>query len=312
MEAAAGDGGQLVPEVIPEAVLIIGAFFLFACALILRGLLAGYNYSFGSMFAWLAEHLKVRIPTPPFGHVTVNFGSPFGVINDVITSSLQAGIKDCEKYLAYTWHAAEKLLRYTAEAIDYLARETEQTFSWLAHVKLPRWAKVILAGALPVGLLTKLIAEAVSKIHPTVTKIVRVIEHTVTHTVPRVVVKTVAVAVPGIHAIPGIRRDIVGLTKRNLRLSRRLSRVEGLFAAGVMAAVLANVLGVATRCIRRGNVAKAARSICGLDSNLFESLLGDLIAITSVLSVVEFATELRAIEDEAIGIMGKLVREWPS
>lgn len=300
-----------MPEVIPEAVLIVGAFFLFVCALILRGLLASYNYSLGSAFSWLATHLRVRIPLPFHKGVTVNFGSPFGVLNDVIVQTMQAGIRDTEKYLAYTWHAAEKLLRYTTEAIDYLARETAQTFEWLANVKLPKWAKVLLAGAFPVGLLTRLIAQAVQHLRPTVIKTVKVIEHAIPGRIVQVFKFAGAAVLPGVLGLPKIRGDITNLWKWRTKAEKRLHKVEGLFAAGVFAAVLANALGVATRCIRRGNLGKTARSVCGMDGNLLDSLLTDALAIVGVLSVVEFANELRAVEDEALSIMGKLVREFP-
>ena len=300
-----------MPVVIPEAVLIIGAFFLLACALILRGMLAGYSYSFGSMFAWLAKHLVVRIPLPFGKSVTVNFGSPFGVINDVIVETMQVGIRHTEKYLALTWHAAEKLLRYTVEAIDHLARETAETFDWLAHVKLPRIVKLLAAPLLLPLLLPKIAAYIAAHVKSGTVRIVHTIEHTVTHTTATVVRRTVhagAAFPPWVIRLPGRVR---GLEHDATKLGRRVKRVEGLFAAGVMAAVLANVLGVATRCIRRGNINRAAKAVCGMDSGLLETLLADGLAIVGAISVVEFAEALLTIEDEAVAILSAGIREFP-
>lgn len=122
-------------------------------------------------------------------------------------------------------------------------------------------------------------------------------------------VAAAAIAVP----IPG------GLAWRNpidaLRRAhnKRLKRLEALVAVGGIAAILSQVLGVSRGCLRgSGNIGKAARRICGLDSSLFNSLMLDLVAVLSVVSVVEFAKDLRAIEDEAISVFGAMIREWPS
>jgi hypothetical protein len=48
-----------------------------------------------------------------------------------------------------------------------------------------------------------------------------------------------------------------------------------------------------------------------MDASLLESLLGDALLIVGTLSVVTFAKEMLAIEDEAVAIMRKLVKEIP-
>ena len=300
-----------MPEAIPALVYVIGLFFAIVGYVTARGLLATWTHSLGYMFEWLAKELRFHV-TILFKTVVIDLGGPFRAVDGWVRTALQNWCTGAEIEMGYFLHGLEELARYMAEAIDILARETAQTFDGLVNVHLPKWARNAIAVAFPLGYLAKLIADQVRKAIPQVRREVHTITHTIDHTVTRVIVKTGAVALPGALGLPKIRRDIGSLWKWRTHAEARLRKVEGLFAAGVMAAVLANALGIATRCVRRGNVAKAARSICGLDSSLFESLLGDLIAITSVLSVVEFATELRAVEDEAIAIMGKLVREWPS
>ena len=300
-----------MPEVIPDLVLIIGLFFAVVGYLTARGLLATWTHSLGYVFAWLASQLpdiNTHIPGVP----RINLKAPFQAIDNWVITALQTWADGAEIQMGYCLHGLEKVARYTAEALDFLARETDHTFDALVRVHLPKWAKAILAGALPIALLTKLIADQVRKALPTVRREI----HTVTHTLEHVTVQTVKTVVrtsvafpPWVIRLPGRVR---GLEHDASQLGKRLRKVEGLFAAGVMAAVVANVLGVATRCLRSGNIGRSARQVCGADSSLIDSLLGDLLAITSVLSVVEFANELRAIEGEAIGIMGALVREWPS
>lgn len=114
-----------------------------------------------------------------------------------------------------------------------------------------------------------------------------------THAIPR------ALPIPTVPAIPNLRKRIARLEKR----------IGVPVALGVVAVALAR-LGV--NWIRCRKVGRVGRQLCGMDDGLLDSLLTDALAIFSVLSVVEFARELRTIEDEAIGIMGKLVREWPA
>ena len=278
-----------MPVVIPDAVLLIGAFFLLATALILRGMLAGYSYSFGSMFAWLAAHLRVRLPKPWGGHFTVNIGAPFGVIDDVIVKTLQKGIADTEKYLAYTWHAAEKLLRYMTQAIDSLAKETAATFEWLVHVRLRAILAAMNPALLVPILLSKLLPALLQHVRSGTVRIVHTIEHTVTHTVTRVV-RSVPAVVPGVRGLPGLRKEVYGLTKRWSRINARLRKVEALFGVAAMAAAMANVLGLPNwRCLTRGNVGKTARRLCGMPSHWLDDVLGllaDFFILENICTVL--------------------------
>jgi len=109
------------------------------------------------------------------------------------------------------------------------------------------------------------------------------------------------------HTLPiPFGKTIAGIRAR----LRRLEKASP-YALGVAAVVYA--LGrLRLGFIRCGNFRKAGRRICGMDTRLLDSLLLDTVAIFSVLSVVEFTKELRAIEDEAVTLMGRLVKEFPS
>ncbi len=93
----------------------------------------------------------------------------------------------------------------------------------------------------------------------------------------------------------------------------KITRLEGLLGIAGAAALVARALGgVSAKCVRNGNIGRVARRLCGLDTSLIDTLLLDMAAILSVVSVVEFANELRAIEDEALKVAGTLIKEWPS
>ncbi len=154
-------------------------------------------------------------------------------------------------------------------------------------VKLPRLSKALAAA---------LVSAAVAKwIHPYLSMLrwLRSHFHALTKAINH------ALPLPTVPSIPN-------LWKRVRALEKKLAVPVGL---GIVAAALAR-LGLGW--IRCNKVRKAGRSICGIDDSLLDELLLGTTAIFGVLSVVEFAKGLQAIEGEAVDLMGKLVREWPA
>lgn len=96
-------------------------------------------------------------------------------------------------------------------------------------------------------------------------------------------------------------------------IRKRLRRLEALTAGGLaVAAIVGAITRLGLNWIRCHKVGRVGRQLCGMDDRFLDTLLLDTLAVLSVFSVVEFATELRAVEDEALKIMGGLVREWPT
>ena len=117
--------------------------------------------------------------------------------------------------------------------------------------------------------------------------------HAITHAIPG------AITLPKLPSI----RDVL----------RRLRKLEKGATRAAFAAALAVALGrLGLGWIRCNNVKKAGKSVCGIDMGLLDELLLGTTAIFGAISVVEFAEGLRAIEGEAVSVMGKLVREWPA
>ena len=109
------------------------------------------------------------------------------------------------------------------------------------------------------------------------------------------------------HTLPiPFGRTIAGIRARLRRLERSLPAVVG------VAAVVAAIGRLGLGFLRCGNVKKMGKRVCGMDTRLLDSWLLDTLAIFSVLSVVEFTRELRSVEDEAVKLMGRLVKEFPS
>ena len=190
---------------------------------------------------------------------------------------------------------------------------------WLIWHEIPRMVK-----ALP---------NAVSRVvHQTVTRVVRV-ERTIVK-LPKLT-KAQAKALIGaavatyiapylamlrwlrshFHALTAVLPHTVPVPfgKTIAAIRARLRRLEKGAAVGAGVAAVVIALGrLKLGFIRCGNFRKFGKRACGMDTNLLDSLLLDTLAIFSIVSVVEFATELRAIEDEALSIAGRLVKEWPT
>jgi hypothetical protein len=198
--------------------------------------------------------------------------------------------------------------------------------SWLVHRYIPQAIRAHTGGTVKVvhGVVKVVKTIEAKVVH--VTKIVRVgAKAVVIQTVPRTVREatdqiqwlrrhwkalTAAVAGAGAIALPwgGAGR----IERRVGSLAKRLGKLEkvaaGLGAAGLVLAALRRLKLGWLRC---SNVGKVGRRLCGLDSSLIDLLLLDTVAIFSILSVREFAVLLASVEDEAVGIMGRLIREFP-
>lgn len=268
------------------------------------GMLFAWNYTLGYLLNVLADALDFSVL-----HVHVDLGGPVRALDNSVKHALSAGVSTFDHAMGLFFHWAGVMLAWMVNFAAASAQDTLRFAEWLTNAHLPKWLRAAIYATFPPALIARLVRAAIDAHLPHVGRVV------ITKVYEKVVTKTVAaahaLAHPGTIALPGIRKEIAGLTKRNLRISKRLHRVEGLFAAGVMAAVLANALGVATKCLRSGNIAKTARRICGLDPSLLESLLLDTLAIVGVVSVVQFAEALQEVEQEAIGILGATVKEWP-
>lgn len=119
-----------------------------------------------------------------------------------------------------------------------------------------------------------------------------------------------AAAVAGGIAEPWIWTPRLRRTER--KLTGQITKLWPLLGVAGAVGLLARAFRLSKTCVADGNLGRAARQWCASDSSLIESLLGDLIAIASVISVVEFAKELQAIEGDAVKILAAGIREFPS
>jgi hypothetical protein len=319
---------------IPEGaggISLVGALALgilaFLAWCVCAGILWGWKNTLGALIDALTSLLTIRA----FG-VHINFGWPLDKLNNYVQHALSVGVKDTEKAMGLFFHAAGIILGWMVNYMVATARTMEHMLGWLIHVYIPGRASWAASLLYPPALIAKIVRSIIAKELPHVGKVVKAVAHDATTVIYRPVkafgarltkaekrlaaLAAAIAALGGAIHLPGptlsLPKTWRGLTRRLSRAEKRIKRVEGLFAAGVLAVVMANVLGVTAKCLRSGNVGKVARRICGLDVRTLENLLLGTVAIVGTLSVVEFAEAMLAVEDEAIAVAGKLIDEWPS
>lgn len=272
----------------PEVVLGVMMLAALCSYLAMRGALTGWQHTFGMILVGrdgnggLAGLL--RYSTSVFHrHIGFDFGGPIRAANTAIVNTLEARVADAEEAMAWTWHKMGQVWQATAEAVNWLSHETAATAEWLAKSRLPKWSKYAVIPLLLPLLIPKVIRAILPHLHAGAIHTIQTVTHTITRVVVHTAVKAAAIAVPGVIGIPKIWHEIHGLTKRNLRLAKRLHRLEALIGAAAFAGLMANALGLSVRCLRPGgNVYRSLRHICGLPKWMLDfALLGTMEAFVA-------------------------------
>jgi hypothetical protein len=291
------------------------------------GLLWAWRHTIGAALRASAGALDFKV----LGR-SIPLGAPLRELDDVVTSNLGAYANATHRAVGYFWNQAAQLQTWVGDEIAGVAEDTYGWARWLQHVHLPKWAKYAALAGLPVALITKLVADAVRKALPHTTKVathaassaVTVINNTIVKPTTTKVVHltkivygagaTAALAAAGAVTIPWAHVHVFprlhDLDLARIRHNKRLKRLEKIFAAAGAAAIMANALGLPNwRCITRGNLGRASRAICGLESGLFAALLAGLVIFETPISIDELAHEYLEVFDDVLGFVTGAVSE---
>lgn len=228
-----------------------------------------------------------------------------------LNNVMSAAALRLEGAISQTWHVLAYLVDQTGKAI-WEATEVGARALWTVEVRYP----------------LDVISALAHKAHGTISK---------TTKVTTTVVKRVTV-VQGVTAkqLVAVRRDLAALKHRVAALSvagagaialpwprlgtlerkaaaqaKRLTKVEKRFGAlafaGLVAAALAKLGAGWIRC---SNVRKTGKRVCGMDTDLLETLLGSTLLLTSAISLEQLARELQEPAELVTDAMHKLVREF--
>lgn len=286
-----------------------------------RGSLYAWKYTIGWLLEGLADHLHIHV-----SFVHWDIGGALRDLDHAVLGRLGAWAATCEHKAGYFFHLSAYVLEWGLYETAKLAQETWHFGEWLVTQYIPRHAKDAALLAFPPAYLAKLLYDRLRKEYPNIRKLVRaaVAAGVGAFALPRL--RTLereleqlrewlwkhkrtagalgalggAIAFPWTELLPRLRHVERGIS----RDERRLRRLEALFGAVGMAAVMANALGLSSwRCITRGNLGRVSRLICGLPSDLLAGLLAGLLIVETPLSLEQLAREVLAVEEE----LGNLV-----
>jgi len=285
-------------EVPVLAYLVVGLLALLGWA-VCRGLRGVWINTLGLMLLALADVLKYDR-----AFIHIDFGGPIRALNTTVLNAITSTGQKFEHSAGYFFHGAAIIQGWAARELVGLARDVLAWGTWLQHSHLPKWVKALIYAAIPPLLILRLVKAAIAANLPHLGRVVVTkVTHSVTHTVTRIMHATTgAVAIPGWvirlpHRVGRLERDLTNVWKR-------LRKLELLLGATGAAVLVARALGVGSaRCIRSGNIGRAARRWCGLDSAIVTALLAGLVVLEGQISLEEFARELLEIETE----LGNLV-----
>jgi hypothetical protein len=297
--------GEVAAPAAPGVAWGIAALFSLLACLTCLGLQHAWHGTIGKGLLWLADVLdRAKVSIPHIGSFHL-FGP--------VSAALRATSKNVSHWLAVaalnSQHAWNYTANQTAATFRHVAREVEalsRALYGVAHYA--KWA----VPQYTIGRIVRLVEafiehELVRLAHrlghriQIIHKTVQVIAHKTT-----VVYKTAAHA--GTVAVEW-RGFSIRQWRRTLRRVGRLEKRFGTVAfAGLVAAALTRLGLKWLRCSKNKDLAK---TVCGMDANLLESLLLDTTAILGAISVVEMARDLQAIEGEAVTLMRGFVRELP-
>jgi hypothetical protein len=298
-------------ELAPMLVLI--ATFLL-CFLTMQG----YRFSLRPLLegvAWIVQHFAVHIP----GIGAIGPGPwlarQIKALDRIIMTALAYGIDRSEDAIVGLWNGSAALSEWIAREIAGVAHDAAGAVERLGSAGLRRLSKG----------LRRLIDIAVAQ---TYRRLLKIVGH-LTHGLGKRIIAAVGAIVGLQHLLKAWR----GYTAKQLRLAlRRLARLGWLAGVGSLAALghlifkklglrwlighktlaalgLAIIAKLGLGWLRCNNVNNLGKRACGLDTDLFDLLLLDTVAILGGISVVEFARELQSLEGEAIGIMRAGIRE---
>lgn len=287
----------------PEIALELPALLSFAAAFVLIGLRYGYSYSLGALLRTLALALNVSVlSTHPFGFLAGALLRLDNEINHALGAGIIALQQDAAQWFAWGAQAQQAI----GDAIQDVAESTYHALQRHAKVLVPLSITALIAPLWDAVRRLQARADAHVKTLPaTITRVVKVTKSypvTVQRVtgLPQLVKAAVAsalAATAGAIALPrfrGIEADIAALKARLARSSGVLSAAS---AVGVVAYALSKLGLSEQRC---SNNKRHAKSVCGMNTSLLESLLTDTLLIASTLSLVEFARELVPITEAAV------------
>ena len=298
-----------MPEALAWLADLIAALFGLLAFIICLGMLKGYQFSFGYLLGWLANHLKFHIPLPFGAGFTLDIGYPFAYIDRLIVEQLQAGVSFGEWTLHHALAGWEFLQRWNARLIEDLGRAIWHGLVWTWDVNFPNWHKATIGQLTPRIRRAQHKADQASSSADTAAKVAHGIAVRLPHDLAAQRAAIERTTIAHVFDTPQWR----GVSHRQARLNARLNRlaheVAGVGTAAFAATMLANLWGNSRSCNKSdGPIGRIARALCGLGTQALEDLLGllaDVLILENICTVITVLEDgLKFVQPELTAFIG--------
>jgi hypothetical protein len=297
----------------PEAGLSVGLVLLAAACVFLLALNKVYKFTLGALLSTMADMVDSLPHVTILGHHVPPWNALANGITQLDNYVLEAigvGIQETEKGLHALVGAMTWLLQETADQVAGLAEDTYRGFNNVKRYLIPSLLGAALSPIVKeiahLGARTKtIILHPTTIVHKTVAVIqpgLKALEGKVSALEAKVaavgaaaptIIHEVAppVALPKPAAIPGdIYRGLDSLWKESKRVAKVLT------PAGIVGLVAGSVLArMGLSWLKCGNVGKVGKRVCGLNTQILDSLLAGLIAVFGTIGIVVFAEDIQKV-----------------
>ena len=216
-----------------------------------------------------------------------------------------------EAGISQTWHVLAYLIEQTGQAI-FDATQVAAKALWLVEVKYPLAALSWLAhrGVKAAGVGAK-VTTTVVKRTTVVQGVTRAQLARFGRRVARIEARMAAIPLLGAGAIALPFPRIGSLERRAKAQGKRLANVERKLGALTFTALVAAALTkLGAGWLRCTNVRKTGKRVCGMDTDLLETMLGATLLLTSAISLEQLARELQEPTELVTKALHSLVREF--
>jgi hypothetical protein len=295
--------GEAIPAA-PAAVglaLAVAGLLAFTAFLVASGMLKLYAETLGAFIRWLAKHVDVDLHIPHFG------GHPFRAVShglyavdNQIRNAFAAAALRSESAASWCFATAGHIITWMATEIADISHDLWTSLQHTTVSAIP--AAIRRAEAATLARLRG-IDHAVGRIEAMARAQLARLRVGIDRLGHRLEAK-IGTAIRGV----GSR---VGRLERTVKADgKRLTRVEAKWKIGAFAGLVSIALArLGLKWLRCGNVRRAGRQLCGMDTDLLESLLGASLLLTSAISLRQLARELEEPTALVSDGLAKLIRE---
>lgn len=325
----------LAPEALAALVDLAASLFIYLAWAVCLGLLWAWRKTLAVLIVDIANSLNFDVA--PFGvHLfNINAGDFLLSVNTDVQNALSGYAQGCDRAIGYLFSGLAWIFQELAHSSEWVARELLHTTTWLLESYLLSWGRMLVAPFVDALSVVRWAVHHFGAAEAYVKSLAEDVFHRLVHGLGLLrgevqqlerwllgidrrfdrLEHKIQHELAGNAVIPAVGEIPVPIGRTIADLKRLARKHEGLFAASVMAGVMANVFGLPDwRCLTRGPLGRFARAWCGLDSTLLNLLLlgtAEAFLVTDLCDfahlLIEAAEEVKPVLSEFVSVEDALI-----